>query len=126
MSLINKYLLNTYYLLGTVLITENFNKQKEWKDMFQEKWSKETESELKGHEEEEMSEKVTGGIGWFGKCYSTSYCTFQDWVQVSVPSSLTHKSKQFPKHKHSNIRLGTHPMQQYRFLNLFDDPRILC
>ena len=59
MSLINKYLLNTYYLLGTVLITENFKKQKEWKDMFQEKWSKETERELKGREEEEMSEKVT-------------------------------------------------------------------
>ena len=65
MSLINKYLLNTYYLLGTVLITENFNKQKEWKDTFQEKWSKGTESELKGREEEEMSEKVTGGIGWY-------------------------------------------------------------
>ena len=57
--------MNTYYLLGTVLITENFKKQKEWKDMFQEKWSKETESELKGHEEEEMSEKVTGGICWY-------------------------------------------------------------
>ena len=54
--------MNTYYLLGTVLITENFNKQEEWKDMFQEKWSKETESELKGCEEEEMSEKMTGGI----------------------------------------------------------------
>ena len=57
--------MNTYYLLGTVLIAENFNKQKEWKDMFQKKWSKETESELKDCEEEEMSENVTGGICWF-------------------------------------------------------------
>ena len=95
--------------------------------MFQEKWSKETKSELKDREEEEMSEKND----WrdmliLGKCYSTSHCTFQDWVQVSVPSSLTHKSKQFPKHKHSNIGLGTRAMQQGRFLSLFDDPRILC
>ena len=33
--------------------------------MFHEKWSKEAESELKGHEEEEMSEKMTGGICWY-------------------------------------------------------------
>ena len=43
----------------------------------------------------------------FGKCYSTSHCTFQDLSTVSVPSSLTHESKQFPKHdKHSNLHLG--------------------
>ena len=30
--------------------------------MFQEKWSEDKGSELKGHEEKEMSEKVTGGI----------------------------------------------------------------
>ena len=58
-----------------------------------------------------------------GKCYSTSHCTFQDWVQVSVPSSLTHKSKQFPRHKHNNVCLGICLMQQDRFLSLFDDPR---
>ena len=33
--------------------------------MFQKKWSKETESELKDCEEEEMSENMTGGICWF-------------------------------------------------------------
>ena len=39
-------------------------------------------------------------------------------VQVSVPSSLTHKSKRFPKpHKHSNLHLGTHPTQEDRFLS---------
>ena len=44
---------------------EYFKKQKERKDMFQEKWSEDKESELKGREEKEMSEKVTGGIGWY-------------------------------------------------------------
>ena len=33
--------------------------------MFHEKWSKETESELKVREEEEMSENVTKGICWY-------------------------------------------------------------
>ena len=98
MSLINKYLLNTYYLLGTVLITENFNKQKEWKDTFQEKWSKGTESELKGREEEEMSEKVTGGN--VGQHLSLNFPRLSTSIHSS---SLTHESKQFPKHdKQSN------------------------
>ena len=47
---------------------EYFNKQKERKDMFQEKWSVDKESKLKGREEEEVSEKVTGGICWPLEC----------------------------------------------------------
>ena len=74
-----------------------------------------------------MSEKVTGGICWCLESATAPLIALSKTsVQVSVPSSLTHKSKQFPKHKHSNICLGTHPMQQDRFLSLFDDPRILC
>ena len=61
-SLLNKCLLNTYYLLGTGLITENISINKRNEKMFQEKWSEDKESELKGREEEEVSEKVTGGI----------------------------------------------------------------
>ena len=41
---------------------EYFKKQKERKDMLQEKWSEDKESELKGCEEEEVSEKVTGVV----------------------------------------------------------------
>ena len=33
--------------------------------MFHENWSKETESELKDREEEEMSENVAEGICWY-------------------------------------------------------------
>ena len=55
-----------------------------------------------------MSEKVTGGICW---CLESAIALLialsKTSVQVSVPSSLTHESKQFPKHdKHSNLHLG--------------------
>ena len=55
-----------------------------------------------------MSEKVTGGICW---CLESAIALLialsKTSVQVSVPSSLTHESKQFPKHgKHNNLRLA--------------------
>ena len=77
---------------------EYFNKQKERKDMFQEKWSENKESELKGREEKEMSEKVTGGN--VGQHLSLNFPRLSTSIHSS---SLTHESKQFPKHdKQSN------------------------
>ena len=55
---------------------EYFNKQKERKDMFQEKWSENKESELKGCEEEEMSEKVTGGMCQLLECGAAPLIAF--------------------------------------------------
>ena len=55
-----------------------------------------------------MSEKVTGGICWCLESATAPLIALSKTsVQVSVPSSLTHESKQFPKHgKHSNLHLA--------------------
>ena len=87
--------------------------------MFQEQRSEEKESEVKVCEEEKMSEKVTGEICWYLESATAPLIALSKTsVQVSVPSSLTHKSKQFPKpDKHSKLHLGTHPTQEDTFLS---------
>ena len=70
--------------------------------MFQEKWSEDKGSELKSHEEKEMSEKVTGGICRPLECGALSLHFPRLSTSIYSPS-LTHESKQFPKHdKQSN------------------------
>ena len=82
---------------------EYFNKQKERKDMFQEKWSEDKGSELKGHEEKEMSEKVTGGYAGLWNVVQHLSLHFPRLSTSIYSPSLTHESKQFPKHdKQSN------------------------
>ena len=71
--------------------------------MFQEKWSEDKGSELKGHEEKEMSEKVTGGYAGFWNVVQHLSLHFPRLSASIYSPALTHESKQFPKHdKQSN------------------------